>query len=153
MAGTDGSEASRLAIREAGALAQQSGRSVVLVFVRESRYQATSSVLSVGALAPLQECLDGEQTIAQAQGIAVLDALGVPWSFELRYGQPATELMKAATAHEAETIVVAGRRHGAIGSVAHSSVTAQLLHRWPHALLVVRPSVGSEADPKSIRAH
>ena len=137
--GTDGSDASRHALFEAGALAKETGRRVVLVVVRRLKQQGTAGVFAPGAIGPLQENLAAVQTLAQAQGIAVLDGLGVPWTFEVRCGQPAAELMKSATAHDAEIIVVAGRRRGTIGSIAGaSSVTAQLLHHWPYSLLVVR---------------
>ena len=68
-----------------------------------------------------------------------------------RTGDPATELMRAAGESGADTIVVAGRRHGVIGGIAYGSVCTHLLHRWPHSLLVVhRPSspVGAPADKR-----
>jgi nucleotide-binding universal stress UspA family protein len=141
VAGADGSEASRRAIAEAGALAKQGGTAVLVVFVRHVRYGSTASAFAVGAVGPLQECVETDQTIAQAQAIAELDPLGIPWYFVVREGQPATELMKVATDHGADTIVVAGRRHGALGNLTHAAVTATLLHRWPHSLFVVRPPV------------
>jgi nucleotide-binding universal stress UspA family protein len=139
VAGTDGSDTSRLALIEAGSLAQQSGLDVVVVFVRYFRFSGGISAFAVGAVPPLQDALDSEQTLAYAQSVAILDTLRICWCFEVRAGQPAGELMHAAKAHGAETIVVAGRRHGAVGGLTYSSVSAQLFHRWPHSLLVVHP--------------
>ena len=142
VAGTHGSELSRSAIAEAGSLARQSGRSVVLVFVRQLRFEGSVSAFAFGAITHLNDAVDAEQIVAQAQGIALLDPLGIEWKLDIRCGQPATELMKAARAHSAETIVVGGRRRGTVGSIAHSSVSAQLLHRWPRSLLIIRPPDG-----------
>jgi nucleotide-binding universal stress UspA family protein len=149
LAGTDGSETSRLALIEAGSLAQQSGLDVVVVFVRHARFNGTASVFAVGAVRALQDSLDTEQTLAYAQSVAILDPLKVCWRFEVRTGQPAGELMRAAKAHGVETIVVAGRRHGAVGGLTSSSVSAQLFHRWPHTLLVVHPPPAGTATVSS----
>ena len=150
--GTDGSETSRLAIEEAALLSKGAGEPVMLVFVRQPRLAGLSAV-GAGSLgvAVEQEALDGSQCLAEAQGIAILDPAGVNWSFEVRTGDPATELMRAADECHADTIVVAGRRHGVIGGIAYGSVCTHLLHRWPHSLLVVhRPSspAGAHADRK-----
>jgi nucleotide-binding universal stress UspA family protein len=139
VAGTDSTETSRLALIEAGSLAEQSNLDVVVVFVRHARFSGTASVFAVGAVRGLEDSLDSEQALAYAQSVAILDPLNVRWTFEVRSGTPASELMCAAKACGAETIVVAGRRHGAVGGVTSSSVSAQLFHRWPHTLLVVHP--------------
>jgi nucleotide-binding universal stress UspA family protein len=104
----------------------------------------------VGGIRSLDEAmednLDAEQALAAAQSISILDPLRVPWSFETRRGQPATEIMRSAKGHGAEIIVVARRRHGAVGSLTYFSISAQLLHRWPHTLLVVHPPPGGSAS-------
>ena len=148
VAGTDGSEASRRAVAEAGALAEHSGSRGLVVFVLRMGFGAAASAFSVSAVGPLKECVEADQTVAQAQAIAELDARGVPWEFVVREGQPATELMRVATDHGADTIVVAGRRHGAMGNFTHAAVTANLLHRWPHSLFVVRPPESTPAQPQ-----
>jgi nucleotide-binding universal stress UspA family protein len=128
-----------MALVEAASLASQSGSGVVVVFVRHCPFGGGVSVFSAAAVRPLRDALDAEETVAHAQSIAILDPLGVPWSFVVRSGEPATELMHAAKEHGARTIVAAGRRHGALGSITHASVISRLLHRWPHSLLVVHP--------------
>lgn len=138
--GTDGSETSRLAVEEAGSIAGASGQQLVVVFVRHIPFVGVG-MLATGGLSAgaLQDALDGDQALAEAQCIAVLDPAGVRWRFEAGEGDPACELMRIATDLEADTIVVAGRRHGALGGFAHGSVSVRLLHRWPGALLVIHP--------------
>ena len=140
VAGSDGSENSRLAIEEAACVAKAGGQTVIVAFVRHMPLAGLGLPWTGSAsLAALQEMLSTSEFLAEAQSIAILDSVGVPWRFEVREGEPARELMRLATEVGAETIVVAGRRHGAFGSVACASVCAQLLHHWPRSLLVVHP--------------
>jgi nucleotide-binding universal stress UspA family protein len=145
--GTDGSETSRLAIEEAALLSKGTGRPVVLVFVRHPRLAGLSALGAGGiGVAVENEALNAEQCVAEAQGIAILDPVGADWKFEVRTGDPATELMRAARDCGATVIVVAGRRHGTLGGVACGSVCSHLLHRWPHSLLVIHRPTGAAAD-------
>jgi nucleotide-binding universal stress UspA family protein len=125
----------------------------VVVFVRHTPFGGGVTVLAAGAVRPLKDALDAEEAVAHAQSIAILDPIGVPWSFVVRSGEPAAELVHAAEEHGSGTIVVAGRRHGALGSITHSSVVSRLLHRWPQTLLVVHPPEPSDnADSDAIAA-
>lgn len=140
VAGSDGSDNSRFAIEEAACIAKGMGQTVIVAFVRHMPlaglgvpWTGSSSVAAV------EEMLSASGSLAEAQSIAILDSVGVPWRFEVREGEPARELMRLAIEVGAETIVVSGRRHGAFGSVACASVCAQLLHHWPRSLLVVHP--------------
>ncbi|MGA7417666.1 MAG: universal stress protein [Acidimicrobiales bacterium] len=148
--GTDGSETSRLAVEEAGAIARASGHQLVVLFVRHVSF-AGVGVLATGGLSAgaVQDALDGDQALAEAQCIAILDPTGVPWRFEVGEGDPASELMRVATGLEADTIVVAGRRHGALGGLAHGSVSVRLLHRWSGALLVIHPKPTASSTSKA----
>lgn len=150
VAGTDSSETSRLALIEAGTLARHFSLDVVAVCVRRARFNGSAGVYSPEAAHALQDGLDSVQTVAYAQSVAILDPLGIRWCFEVRTGQPAAELMCAAKYRGAETIVVAGRRHGTVGGLTYSSVSAQLFHRWPHTLLVVHPP---PADTETIASR
>ena len=144
--GADGSDNSRLAIEEAASIAKGSGQTVLVAFVRYVRLAGLgvpwTGALSVGVV---EEMLTADESFAEAQSIAILDPVGVPWRFEVREGDPAHELMRLATEVGADTIVVAGRRHGAFGAMACASVCTQLLHRWPRSLLVIHPQ--SEVAP------
>jgi nucleotide-binding universal stress UspA family protein len=146
--GTDGSETSRLAIEEAGSIAKASGRTVVVVFVRHVPFVGLSVFANGGlCLGAVQDALSGDEALAEAQSIALLDMAAVRWYFEVRTGDPAVELMRVATELDADTIVVAGRRHGAIGGLAHASVSVRLLHRWPGTLLIIHPRPAASTTP------
>lgn len=147
VAGADGSETSRLAILEAGALAKRNGQRVVVVFVRHPQPVGALAAASCFMVPPALVPTDDDHTIVEAQSTTILDPLGVPWCLDVRSGDPADELMRAARVHRADTIVVAGRRHGAWGNFAHAAVTARLLHRWPHSLLVVHPPAPDAETP------
>jgi nucleotide-binding universal stress UspA family protein len=146
--GVDGSAASRLALEEAAAAAKGTDREVVAVFVRHLPL-AGLRALAIASVAGSEDAVDEMQIFAEAESIAVLEAAQVSWSFEVGRGEPAAELMRIAQAHDAGTIVVAGRRHGALGGFAVGAVTAQLLHRWSRCLLVAHPqaSAGRETRP------
>jgi nucleotide-binding universal stress UspA family protein len=137
----DGSEGGRQAIAEAGLLAQTTGRSVIVVYVRREKHAGSSTVFGVDTYSYVADALNAGRMLAEAQAIAELDSRGLSWTFVVREGQPAAELMKTAEEYEADTIVVAGKRQGILGSVAHAAISADLLHRWPHSLFVVRPRV------------
>src|SRR5260370_42429055 len=101
LVGADSTETSRLALIEAGSLAMQCQIDVVVVFVRHARFSGTVSVFFMGAVPALRGSLDSQQALAHAQSVAILDPLPIRWSFEVRTGQRASELMYAAKAHGA----------------------------------------------------
>jgi nucleotide-binding universal stress UspA family protein len=136
--GTDGSESSRRAVARAAVLAQVHHSTVIVVFVRPTKHTGNASVFAIGALAYLRDAIGASQTLAEAQGITELDSRGVDWKFIVREGQPAAQIMTVAQEYEADTIVVSGGCHSAIGGIAYGSVTVDLLHRWPLSLFVVR---------------
>jgi nucleotide-binding universal stress UspA family protein len=138
--GVDGSEVSRLAVEEAASLATGSRQTVVVVFVRHAPLAALGVLATAGhGVGVLQDALNVDEALAEAQSIAILESACVCWRFEVRTGEPAAELMRVATEFDADTIVVAGRRHGALGGFAHGSVSMQLLHRWTRSLFVIHP--------------
>jgi nucleotide-binding universal stress UspA family protein len=150
--GSDGSETSRLAIAEAATIAAGTGQSVLVVFVRHvpmAGWNAMAGGLGMGAV---KESMSADELVAEADSVAILSPAGVPWTFEVREGEPATELMATAEAAGADTIVIAGRRHGAIGGLATGSVGRQLLSRWPRSLLVIHPVSGTASAGPAGRA-
>jgi nucleotide-binding universal stress UspA family protein len=148
--GTDGSETSRLAVEEAGSIARANRQSVVVLFVRRVPF-AGIGMLATGGLSAgaVQDALNADESLAEAQSIAILDPTDVCWRFEVATGDPVGELMRVATGLEADTIVVAGRRHGALGGFAHGSVSVRLLHRWPGTLLVIHPRPAASSRSKA----
>jgi nucleotide-binding universal stress UspA family protein len=146
--GADGSDTSRLAIEEAASIARGSRQMVVVVFVRHAPFGAIGFVGGGGLSSVMvQDALDAGEALAEAQSIAILDPAQVKWRFEVRTGEPAAELMSLATELGSEMIVVAGRRHSALGGFTCASVSMRLLHRWPHSLLIIHPP--SDATTRS----
>jgi nucleotide-binding universal stress UspA family protein len=144
--GTDGSEVSRLALEEAASIATGSRQTVVVVFVRHAPLAALGVLATAGhGAGVLQEALNTDESLAEAQSIAILESASVCWRFEVRTGEPAAELMRVATEFDADTIVVAGRHHGALGGFAHGSVSMQLLHRWNRSLFVIHPRPATDS--------
>jgi nucleotide-binding universal stress UspA family protein len=140
--GADGSDNSRLAIEGAACIAKGSGQSVVIVYVRRPPFVGMGAPLTGGMVAaPVEETMTGIESLVEAESVAILDSASVPWRFEVREGDPVTELMKVAVDCGSDTIVVAGRRHGALGGIAHGSVCTHLLYRWPRSLLIIHPQV------------
>jgi nucleotide-binding universal stress UspA family protein len=144
--GVDGTDMSRLALEKSATMAKADQVRVLAVYVRHVPMSGLN-VWSVGAGPAVREILDDMQVRAEAEAVMVLETAGVPWSFEVRRGEPSAELIRVAKENDAETIVVAGRQHGAIGGFAHGSVVAQLLHRWPRSLLVIHPENRKVAEP------
>jgi len=141
--GADGSERSRVAIEVAETIASNDEDSVVVVFVRYLPFWEASAVASGGhSVRILEEVLDARQVLAEAQSIALLGAQSLNWQFDVRAGDPATELMRAATEIGGNTIVVGGRAQTTAGRLIRSSVASRLLHRWPHNLVVAHPPGG-----------
>jgi nucleotide-binding universal stress UspA family protein len=143
--GVDGTETSRRALEKAATIATADQLEVVAVYVRHVPL-AGLSMWTPGAGQAIQEIIDEMEIRAEADSVMVLEPAGVRWHFEVRTGEPSTELIRVAEEDDADTIVVAGRQHGAIGGFAHGSVIAQLLHRWPHCLMVIHPDNAAVGD-------
>jgi nucleotide-binding universal stress UspA family protein len=138
--GTDGSETSRLAIGEAATLARGSGSPIIVLFVRHAPLAGLGALSSGGqAVGVLAECQSSDQALAEAQSIAILEPMGLSWRFAVGSGDPASELIRVATESGSDTIVVAGRRHGAIGGYLAGSVATKLVHQWGGSLLIIHP--------------
>jgi nucleotide-binding universal stress UspA family protein len=136
--GVDGSDASLFGLREAATMAQATRATLIVVFVRFSPYQ-TWTALTSGGVCAMQDIAEATQIIVEAECIAVLGSAGLNWQLEVRCGEPAGALMAVAKEYNSDTIVVSGRRHRAVGSIAHGAIATKLLHRWPGTLVVLHP--------------
>jgi nucleotide-binding universal stress UspA family protein len=159
IAGADGSDTSRLAIEGAACIARGSDLPVVVTYVRHAPLVGLGAPLTGGlSVAPAREAMTGIESLVEAQSIAILDPLSIPWRIEVREGDPVTELMNVAMECGSDMIVVAGRRHGAVGGIAHGSVGSHLLYRWPRSLMIIHPRAEvkgptrlTDADPPPVR--
>ena len=141
--GVDGSDASLFGLREAASMAQATHAALIVVFVRIPPYQ-TWTALTAGGVCAMKDIADATQIVIEAECIAVLGAAGLNWQLVVRCGEPAGALMAVAKEFKSDTIVVSGRRHRAVGSIAHGAIATKLLHRWPGTLIVLHPPTTSE---------
>ena len=128
--GPDGS--GELAAIYATRLAQQLGRSVVLVF----GYEASSMGPRGGPLEDQIEAIADEVTNAVRNRL--IDAFpDVEVSIELVRDRAVDSLIIAAEAHDAELIVVGHGGRGPLRAALLGSTTYELVHRGPIPILVV----------------
>jgi nucleotide-binding universal stress UspA family protein len=136
--GVDGTADSLEALRAAGDLAEESGASLVVMYVRHESPLVAESLGRGGAEAAMVEALDEEQRVTRDRAAAALSGREVDWGFEVASGDPATELIAAAHRHRASAITVGGRSHGLIGGLVLGSVAQKLVRHSPVSTLVVR---------------
>lgn len=141
--GVDGSDASFFGLREAVSMAQATRAALIIVFVRLPPYQTWTALTSCGVCA-MTDIANATQIVVEAECIAVLGSAGLNWQLEVRCGEPAGALMAVAKEYKCDTIVVSGRRHRAVGSIAHGAIATKLLHRWPGTLVVLHPPPTAE---------
>jgi nucleotide-binding universal stress UspA family protein len=151
--GVDGSDASLFGLREAASMAQAARAALIVVFVRLPPYQAWTALTSCGVCA-MTDIADATQIVVEAECIAVLGSSGLKWRLEVRCGEPAGALMAVAKECRSDTIMVSGRRHRAVGSIAHGAIATKLLHRWPGTLVVLHPPQIADMGPSvDAQAH
>lgn len=135
--GVDGRPAARQALCAAAGMAVATGAALVAVHVAQVPavvYAAPPS--AAGALASANDLsadhahFDCELTLAGHQ---------LPWTFETRHGDAATELLRAADEHDAACIVIGARRRHLVTRILMRSVTERLLHLTHRPVVVVPP--------------
>jgi nucleotide-binding universal stress UspA family protein len=131
--GVDGTEDSLHALGEAARLGQEAGVGLVVVCVR---HEGTMAPAAAGPAS--REALDAMEKSVYEQAGRVLADRTVHWAFDVRSGDPAAELIKAAREHHARAIVVGGRSHGIVGGIVTGSVAQKLVRQSPVSVLVVR---------------
>ena len=110
---------------------------MVVVHVRHESAMAAANI-EAGAGVAISEALDEVEQMSRERAAGVLAGRKVDWRFEVSGGDPATELIAAARAHEARAIVVGGRSHGLVGGLVVGSVAQKLVRHSPVSVLVVR---------------
>jgi nucleotide-binding universal stress UspA family protein len=142
--GVDGSDASLFGLREAASMAQATRAALIVVFVRLPPYQTWTTMTSFGTCSMI-DIADSTEIVVEAECIALLGSANLNWQLEIRCGEPAGALMAVAKEYQSDTIVVAGRRHRTVGSIAHGAIAAKLLHRWPGTLVVLHPPPAAQS--------
>src|SRR5688500_248308 len=134
IAGYDGSDASRAALRFAARLAEKTGADVVAANVFDQPQVVFGESAPPGALGELRDVArrGAEDKLAQA-GLPDITHVAVGAS------SPAEGLHNIAADQGARLIVVGGTHRGAVGRVVLGSVGERLLHGSPCPVAVVPP--------------
>ncbi len=144
----DTSSYSETALPLAIDLARKSGATLGLVHACEpfwvSSYAAAipemSGINDARASDIERECLtNGRAYLDQVASVIRGDGIRVVW--EVRFGKPADEILRAAETTEADLIVMATHDRSGIRRMALGSVTNEVLHRGTTPILAIPPRV------------
>jgi nucleotide-binding universal stress UspA family protein len=133
--GVDGSDASAQAAAMAGRLALDLDAKLTVVFVRQLPAVAPSPFAMT---MDLDNYWSDQERLASSRAADVLDGLGAAWRLEVRTGDPAVQLERAAEENGADLVVVGARGHSVAHRLLLGSVSTRLLHHAHRPVLVVR---------------
>lgn len=133
--GVDGSDASARAADMAGRLALDLDAKLTVVFVRQLPAVAPSPFAMT---MDLDNYWSDQERLASSRAAGVLDGLGAAWRLEVRTGDPAVQLERAAEENGADLVVVGARGHSVARRLLLGSVSTRLLHHAHRPVLVVR---------------
>ena len=135
--GLDGSDGSVAALAASARLATVTGSRIVAVHVVRGHPIVTAAPVSgAGALAVADDEVTDRCHLDCEVALAGTD---VPWQFEVRHGDPVTEMARAAADHDAICVAIgrSARRRFTRGS--RSTVSERLVDRCDRPVLVVPP--------------
>ena len=134
--GVDGSDGSIQAARVAGRLTADLGAELTAVHVRHVAPMAWPPAPVAVASNP-EETLGAIQELAHKRTAQALDPLDIPWTFQVRAGEPAAELEQAAGEQRADLIVVGSQGHTVVHRLLLGSVSTRLTHHAQRPVMVV----------------
>ena len=135
--GLDGSDGSVAALAASARLATVTGSRIVAVHVVRGHPIVTAAPVSgAGALAVADDEVTDRCHLDCEVALAGTD---VPWQFEVRHGDPVTEMARAAADHDAICVAIgrSARRRFTRGS--RSTVSERVVDRCDRPVLVVPP--------------
>ena len=135
--GIDGSDKSLVALAAAGRQAALAGNRIVAIHVvRAHPLRLPSDVSYAGEIAVAEDALTDR---CHLDCEVVLAGGDDPWQFEVRHGDPVTEMARAAADHDAICVAIgrSARRRFTRGS--RSTVSERLVDRCDRPVLVVPP--------------
>lgn len=142
--GVDGGPESRAALEQAAALAAAHGAHLTATVVIDDALPPVSSPLGDGLdLLQWEEMIAHQRRRAERVAAELVERDGVDTA-QMRVGDPAAEL--AASAADAELLVVGSRHWGPISRVVIGSVTEDLLSDAPCSLLLVPRPEGEREE-------
>jgi len=143
--GVDGSEDGMAALRRAKRIGAAMHAELHVVHVRHEPYWWSFADLApVGAESQFRQILDGVATEVETAVKAEMSSYPERWSFQVRSGNPAEQLLAVSDEVGAVAIAVGARGHRPMSPYLLGSVSTALLHRAPVSVLVVRG-----ADPEA----
>jgi nucleotide-binding universal stress UspA family protein len=134
--GVDGPTDSIQAARVAGRLTADLGAELTAVHVRQVAPMAWSSA-PVAVAGDPQEALGAIEELARKRTAQALDPLDIPWTLQVRPGDPAAELEQAAAEQRADLIVVGSQGHTVVHRLLLGSVSTRLTHHAQRPVMVV----------------
>lgn len=135
--GLDGSAGSQTALAVAARLASLTGNRIVAVHVvRAHPLVTTAAVSGAGALAVAGDEVTDRCHLDCEVALAGTD---VRWQFEVRHGDPVTEMARAAADHDAICVAIGRSARRRFTSGSRSTVGERLLDRCDRPVLVVPP--------------
>ena len=134
--GVDGSDGSIQAARVAGRLTADLGAELTAVHVRHVAPMAWSPAPVAVTSDPPETRVTNEE-LARQRTAQALDPLDIPWTFQVRAGDPAAELEQAAAEQRADLIVVGSQGQTVVHRLLLGSVSTQLTHHAQRPVMVV----------------
>jgi nucleotide-binding universal stress UspA family protein len=139
--GVDGSDDGMAALRRAKRICAAMHAELHVVHVRHEPYWwSFAEMAPVGAEAQFREILDGIAAQVETAVKAELSSYPERWTFQVRSGNPAEELLAVSDEIGAVAIAVGARGHRPLSPYLLGSVSTALLHRAGVSVLVVRGS-------------
>jgi nucleotide-binding universal stress UspA family protein len=139
--GVDGSDDGMAALRRAMRIAAAMHSELHVVHVRHEPYWwSFAEMAPVGAEAQFRQILDGIAAQVETAVKAEMSSYPERWSFQVRTGNPAEELLAVSDEIGAVAIAVGARGHRPLSPYLLGSVSTALLHRAGVSVLVVRGS-------------
>jgi nucleotide-binding universal stress UspA family protein len=146
--GVDGSDDGMAALRRAKRISAAMHSELHVVHVRHEPYWwSFAEAAPVGAEAEFRQILDGIAAQVETTVKAEMSTYPERWSFQVRTGNPAEELLAASDELQAIAIAVGARGHRPMSPYLLGSVSTALLHRAPVSVLVVRGPDPAKAQP------
>ena len=137
--GVDGSDDGMAALRRAKRVAAAMHAELHVVHVKHEPYWWSFAELApVGAESQFHEILNGIAAQVETAVKAEMSDFPERWSFQVRTGVPAEELLAASNELGAIAIAVGARGHRPMSPYLLGSVATGLLHKAPISVLVVR---------------
>lgn len=133
----DGSPDGREALAQARSLASMSGATVRLLAIIDP----SENMLLVEAMPSVP---DNQRFVAQSvldAGVRRLQSVGCAATNDVKYGNPAEQIVLSAREMEADLIVIGHRDQSALARWLNGSVGASILHHPPCSVLVAVKSV------------